>query len=244
MINSCFIIEKDTNTRNHLSRIIKEFPEFCLVESSEDYEQGMNLILKQAPEVVFVNIDTVLESYCDVFSYCHEINEHLDKKPLYIAISKDETKAYRAIKNKFFDYLLTPTKELDIRKIVLQILKLETSLPNDIICLKSYKDFAVLNVNDILYLQADNNSTDFILLDNHKTSVYKTLKFFENALPENFLRIHNSYIVNRNHISRINFGKNKCYLDKNKITLPFSKSYRHKLQPLQELLLEKTIVFS
>lgn len=244
MPNSCFILESDAETRNQLLGVLQEFPKFKWVESSDDFELGMNTILKFAPEIIVVNVDTAPQGYHDAFSYCNEINEHLDKKPLYIAISKDETKAYRAIKNKFFDYLLKPAKELAIRKIVLQILKLKISLPNDIICLKSYKDFAVLNVNDILYLQADNNSTDFILLDNHKTSAYKTLKFFETALPQNFLRIHNSYIVNRNHISRINFGKNKCYLGKNKIAVPFSKSYRHKLQPLKEFLLEKTIVFS
>lgn len=244
MPNACFILENDAETRNQLSRVIQEFPEFNWVESSENYEEGMNLILKHAPEVVFVNIDTVLKGYEDVFSYCRDINECLYKKPFYIAISNDETKAYPAIKNKFFDYLLKPVKELDIRKTMLQILKSSISFPSEVICLKSYKDYAVLNVNDILYLQADNNSTDFILLNDQKTSAYKTLKFFEKSLPKNFLRIHNSFIVNRNHISRINFGKNRCYLDKNKITVPFSKSYRHKLQPLQAYFLEKSIVFN
>jgi DNA-binding LytR/AlgR family response regulator len=234
-------LENHNETLRKLLRVIGEFPEFQWVESSCDYEEGMNTILKHAPEVVFVDVDTSVKEYPDVYAYCKEINEHLDRKPLYIAISHDKCKAYEAIKNKFFDYLLKPGKELDIRKIILQVLKQKELFSNDVICLKSYKDFTLLNVHDILYLQADNNSTDFILIGNHKTSAYKTLKFFETTLPGNFLRIHNSYIINRNHISRVNFGKCKCYLDNNKIVVPFSKSYRHNLQPLRTLLADKAI---
>lgn len=244
MPHSCFILENDTETLNNLLGIIGEFPEFKWVENSTDYEKGMNTILKYSPEIVFVNVDRILQGYYDVYDYCREINKHLKKKPFYVAISSDERKAYQAIKNKFFDYLLKPGKELEIRKIVLQFLNTNDSFDDEMICLKSYKDYSLLNVKDILYLQADNNSTDFILMDNHKTSAYKTLKFFETTLPKNFLRVHNSFIVNQDHISRINFGKCKCYLDKDKIAIPFSKSYRHKLQPLQKLLSETAIDFN
>lgn len=205
----------------------------------------MNSILKDTPDVVFINVDSDCEKdYPDVFSYCRELDDNIKKKPLYIALSVDETKAYRALKNKFFDYILKPGRELEIRKSVLQLLKKQQPFLDDTLCLKSYKDYTLLEIDDVVFLQADNNATDFVLLDGKKVSAFKTLKSFESVLPNNFLRIHHSYIVNKNHISRINFGKLKCFLNHNKISLPFSKSYRHNLNSLEVLLSEKAISFS
>src|SRR5690606_22471138 len=134
---SCFILENDIEIRENLLRVLNEFPEFRRIESCPDYERGMNMILKSSPRVVFINVDMGLESYPDVFAYCKEINEHLDEKPLYIAISSDERKAYQAFKNKFFDYLLKPGRELEIRKIILQILKRANSSATELIDRKS-----------------------------------------------------------------------------------------------------------
>jgi len=240
--HSYFIIEKDLNTINNIEEVFKDFPEFICKGITEDYEVGINSILKTIPDVVFVNVDAEQGiTPGDIFSYCKEIDEHISRKPLYVALSLDETKAYQALKNKFFDYLLTPGKELEIRKTVLQLVKKREVFLRDTLCLKSYKDYTLLEIDDIIFLQADNNATDFVLTDGSKVSAFKTLKSFESELPENFLRIHHSYIVNKNHISRINFGKLRCFLNNNKVTLPFSRSYRHNLDFLEQLLSQKAI---
>ena len=57
-------------------------------------------------------------------------------------------------------------------------------------------------------------------------TAYKTLKHFEKALPTQFFRIHNSFIVNKDYISRIHTGNNVCFLKNSKAKLPFSKSYK------------------
>nr|WP_299486324.1 LytTR family transcriptional regulator DNA-binding domain-containing protein [uncultured Allomuricauda sp.] len=93
------------------------------------------------------------------------------------------------------------------------------------LALKSYNDYQYLDTEDIVYLKADNNSTDFFMKDGSLITTFKTLGSFEKALPPNFFRAHNSYIVNGEYITRINYGKSILGL-KNMREIPFSKTYR------------------
>ena len=95
-----------------------------------------------------------------------------------------------------------------------------------IICIKSYGDYRYIDAKDICYFQADNNSTDIHLNNGEMVTAFKTLKHFEGILSFPFIRIHNSYIVNRNYISRIHTGNAVCYIKNTPIKLPFSKSYK------------------
>ncbi|MEL1241245.1 LytR/AlgR family response regulator transcription factor [Flavobacterium flavipallidum] len=95
-----------------------------------------------------------------------------------------------------------------------------------ILCVKSYGDYRYIDTRDIAYFQADNNSTDIHLTNGEMVTAFKTLKLFEGVLPYPFVRIHNSYIVNSNCISRIHTGNALCYIKNTAIKLPFSKSYK------------------
>ncbi len=95
-----------------------------------------------------------------------------------------------------------------------------------ILCVKSYGDYRYIDARDICYFQADNNSTDIHLNNGEMITAFKTLKHFEGVLPHPFVRIHNSYIVNRNCISRIHTGNAVCYIKNTTVKLPFSKSYK------------------
>jgi len=95
-----------------------------------------------------------------------------------------------------------------------------------VLCIKSYGDYRYIDARDICYFQADNNSTDIHLNNGEMITAFKTLKHFEGVLPHPFSRIHNSYIVNRNYISRIHTGNAVCYIKNTTTKLPFSKSYK------------------
>jgi DNA-binding LytR/AlgR family response regulator len=104
------------------------------------------------------------------------------------------------------------------------IIQKEQSL---IICVKSYGDYRYIESEDILYFEADNNSTDIHLNNGEMITAFKTLKHFETVLPEaQFLRIHNSYIINVSQVSRIHTGNTVCYIKNSTTKLPFSKSYK------------------
>lgn len=111
-----------------------------------------------------------------------------------------------------------------------------TSVPVEekplIICVKSYGDYRFIEAKNIWYLQADNNSTDIHLNNGEMITAFKTLRQFENVLPSPFARIHNSYIVNIDYVSRIHMGNSVCYLKDSAIKLPFSKSYKENVDAI------------
>lgn len=101
-----------------------------------------------------------------------------------------------------------------------------------IICVKSYGDYRFIEARDICYLQADNNSTDIHLFNGEMVTAFKTLKHFENVLTSPFVRIHNSYIVNIDYVSRIHTGNSVCYIKNSTTKLPFSKSYKENVDTI------------
>jgi DNA-binding LytR/AlgR family response regulator len=101
-----------------------------------------------------------------------------------------------------------------------------------IICVKSYGDYRFIEAKDICYLQADNNSTDIHLYNGEMITAFKTLKHFEGVLTSPFVRIHNSYIVNIDYVSRIHTGNAVCYIKNTTIKLPFSKSYKENVDSI------------
>ena len=98
-----------------------------------------------------------------------------------------------------------------------------------LLCIKSYGDYRYIDAKDICYFQADNNSTDIHLNNGEMVTAFKTLKHFEGILSTPFTRIHNSYIVNRNYISRIHTGNAVCYIKNTTTKIPFSKSYKENI---------------
>lgn len=100
------------------------------------------------------------------------------------------------------------------------------------ICVKSYGDYRYINANDVCYLQADNNSTDIHLASGEMITAFKTLKHFESVLKYPFVRIHNSYIVNIDFVSRIHTGNAVCHIKDTTTKLPFSKSYKENIDAI------------
>ena len=70
------------------------------------------------------------------------------------------------------------------------------------IAVKSGQKIHLISVSDILYLQADGDYAR-IFTDSGKFLKEQTMKYFETALPPQFVRVHRSYIVNVSAISRI-----------------------------------------
>ena len=233
------IIDSDAVSNLQLRAFLDEYGDFECVGLANNSNNGLNDILKFSPDLVFIHLN---EQAPALFQMVMEMHQFIDRLPLLIGIASSKEYAYDAIKNGFFDYWLQPYNEFDIRK---SLLKLKKRMPKEnvpeTLCLQSYKDFQYLNTNDILYLKADNNTTEFFMKDGTVTNAFKTLKTFENSLPDNFIRIHQSYIVNTNYVSRINFGKSICSLKLVNEQLPFSKTYRDNMDGLKKLLSKNSV---
>lgn len=227
------IIDKDSTTIQSIKNVLEDYCEFNCIGVSNTYNEALNIVLKETPDLVFFNIDNVIEK---PFEFAQELLSFNNDFPFFIAISNSKEMAYEVIKNGFFDFLLNPLNELEVRKSVVKVLNKIPSKSIKSICLKSYKDYQYLKTDEILYLKADNNATDFHMNDGYVVSAYKTLKTFETILPNNFYRIHKSYIINKNFVSRIQFGKFTCTIKRNKFEVPFTKTYLDNIESINKSL--------
>ena len=244
MENRYSIMETEKSTIENLKQKLKMFPNFSCVGISDCYDESLNNILEYAPNVVFINVDSISKNdSLTAFNFVNELYKYMQELPFFIALSTSKEHAYTSIKNNFFDYLLKPINAFELRKTISRLSKKPIEVSNKL-CLKSYKDYRFINLDEILFLKADNTATDFFMYDGTTISAYKTLKFFELTMPDNFTRIHNSYIVNQNHISRIHFGKSKCTLKHNSHDIPFSKTYRGNVVTLEKTLSKNSLLSS
>ncbi len=233
------ILDSDAKSNLQLQHYLEEYNDFTCKGVAKNYNDGLDTILKQTPDIVFVRLDENAPQY---FQMIVELHQYLIDFPLFIALASSKKHAYQAIKNHFYDYWLLPYNEFEIRKT---IFKLKMRMPKEAqpktLLLQSYKDYRYLNTSEIMYLQADNNATDFFMQDGSTISAFKTLKTFENSLPSNFVRIHQSYIINTSFVSRINYGKGICTLKHHKLHLPFSRTYRSNVENLKHQLSKNAI---
>ena len=217
---------------------MENYFDFNCIGVSNQYNQSLDIILKDVPNLIFFNIDNTFEN---PYSIIHELNLlFTEDLPVFVAISTSKDKAYEVIKNGFFDFLINPLTDIEIRKTILKFQKKNPFKTKKNICLKSYKDYQYLDADEILFLKADNNTTDFYMSDGNIINAFKTLKTFEDLLPTNFLRIHKSYIINKNYVSRIQYGKLICTIKKTSHDIPFSKTYYDNVETMANTLAKQT----
>ncbi|SCY00831.1 two component transcriptional regulator, LytTR family [Flavobacterium anhuiense] len=235
------------------------FSELSFAGSASNFQDGLNLVLEHKPDLIFLEIEPEnLLSHLSL-TFVSELHRFFQEIPKIIIITNKKDKAFDAIQYGVFDYLLKPVTHIDLLKTVLKLKKAnfevktvgsteeQTSIvidninnvpiPQNIqkpltICIKSYGDYRYLNADDICYFQADNNSTDIYLNTGEMITAFKTLKHFESVLTYPFIRIHNSYVINRNYISRIHSGNSICYIKNSTKKIPFSKTYKANIEQI------------
>jgi DNA-binding LytR/AlgR family response regulator len=225
-----YIIIEGTEYSEVLLEKLKPYDDFLCVGSCNTAEEGLNKILELRPTVVFLSVDAQdaqQKSAC--FSLVSELNEFLDELPFIIVLSTEKDLAYDAYQRGIGGFLLKPVEDHLLRKCLFRYAKNHKTTENDKICIRSHGDYHFITTKDIVYLKADSNTTDFYLTSGKIVTAYKTLKHFEKVLPFYFFRIHHSYIINIGHVSRINLGKNNCYLMNNEVVLSFSRTYKENI---------------
>lgn len=234
---TCGLISSNSSLTEEIKEVLSGFEKAEFIWSSLQYDEALNHLLKNTPTIVFLDLDSNWKEGSTFLLY-HELNLYLEKLPSFIAVSKTKKYSYDVIKSGMRDYLLLPFSEFELRKCFMKFTQEYNKVKSQRICIKSNTDYRFIEMGEVVYLKADNNTTDLFLLDGKKISAYKTLKYFEEKLPSGFLRVHNSYIINTCHISRINFGKSILQLKGFKEFLPFSKTYRKRVEELKDRLNE------
>jgi len=196
----------------------KLFPEIKIIGNFQQPELGIQAIDEQKPDLVFLDIEMPKKSGFDVLKECK-----FRKMQVIFATAYSEY-ALQAIKANALDYILKPidTDELasavkkaqqkideqNFNQFQFLIDKLEHD-EKDFIKIPSGDQILFFQAEEIIYCKAESNYT-LIFTTKQKILVAKTLKYMEELLPKkDFIRIHQSYIVNKNHIraySRLDGG--------------------------------------
>jgi two-component system LytT family response regulator len=179
------------------------------------------------PQLIFLDVELADGKGVDL------LNE-LDCSEMEIIFTTSYDKyAISAIKNNAADYLLKPIKEKELKKAIEKVLKrleeketlkqasqlqgfldkLKSDQQQDAKLMVPTKEgMTFLKVNDIIRLQSESNYTLFYLANHKKILVSKTLKNFEEKLlAYNFLRVHQSHLINLVHMKEIDHSDN-CVL--------------------------------
>ncbi len=124
--------------------------------------------------------------------------------------------------------MTTKTKVLPIRKVI-PFTKVPNELLSKSMAITTKSEIRVIDLDDILYLKSDSNYTEIHLADDSKILTSNTLKKYEvklNAL--HFIRVHNSYIIQKSQIATFLPNSNTILL-RNCQEIPVSRSRRERL---------------
>jgi two-component system LytT family response regulator len=211
------IIDDEYNAREFLEKLLlRYFPnKFLILAKCESVDDAVLAIGKFNPELVFLDVQMPNKNGFELFKELKEINFEV------IFTTAHSEFAIEAIKRSALDYILKPINYIDLlgavtryeekSKKYIQQNQLNILIENmdagesahKKIAIPTETGFEFLKFNTLIYLEAQSNYTKFCLTDNSSIITSKTLKHFEEILPEDlFFRIHKTYLVNMNFIKR------------------------------------------
>lgn len=237
------IIDTDRKNINLIQLALEDETDYVCVGLAKNEIEAIQMILEKRPSIVFLNpIVPGEKNEVTEYTILIEISKFISQLPQFIIVSGTEAYAVEGIKHKVQDYLMLPMTPFKVKKAILKFEKDYGQNLDKTLCFKSYGDYRFVDIDEILYLKADNNTTDFIMQNGTTIEAYKTLKYFQSSLPDHFVRIHNSYIINTNFVSRIHFGKSRCEIKNTNNLIPFSKSYKSNVEEIKNTLAKSSFL--
>lgn len=217
------------------------YPAFEIVGTCQNGFEGLKAIQDQKPDLVFLDIQMP-----KITGF--EMLELLEDPPAVIFTTAYDEYALKAFEIHALDYLLKPFSKDRFAKAVSKYQKPEAvALDSEFkeklnhwetharrVVLKDKNDIKFIPFQEIRYLEANDDYVN-IYTQEGKFLKNKTLSFFEEVLgPENFIRIHRSYIVKISSITKIEPQEKGNYMLKLKTgeILPISKSRFPKLKSI------------
>jgi two-component system LytT family response regulator len=210
------IIEDEQKSREMLAGIIqKNCPQLQIVGLAKNVNDGVEVIKKENPDLVFLDISMPDGSGFDLLE---KVQGH--KFELIFATASDQH-AIRAIKYSACDYLLKPIDIEELKTAVEKVAQKKNASPNmenlnfliqqlkktddsfQKITLPTGNAYEIVNIKDIIRCEADGSYTTFFLTDKRKLMISAGLKHYEELLPESeFIRVHHHHLINMNHVVR------------------------------------------
>lgn len=239
------LIEDEELARNLLRSYLKDHPDVEIIGECENGFDGIKSINEKRPDLVFLDIQMP-----KITGF--EMIELLDYKPQIIFTTAYDQYALKAFELNAVDYLLKPFSK---ERLLAAVEKVKHRIQNDEspdekleeltnhrigedfidrVVVKDRHKIHIITVDQIRYIES---LDDYVMIYTHdgRHMKQKTMKYFETNLdPNNFIRIHRSYIVQVDNIAEIQQYEKESYIvilkDKDKTKLKVSKSGYKKIK--------------
>ena len=235
------IVEDEMHSRESLKNLLRDFcPKVEVCGAAGSIEEAVPLILSVQPSLLFLDIELQNGTGFDLLRRLPDMDFDV------VFTTAFEQYAIQAIKFSSLDYLLKPIDIDELQEAVAKALQkqnkdqnktqLEVLLanlesqrpgPQNRICLATAEGLEFLQLEDILYCEANGSYTNFHLRDGRKIVVSKNLKEYENLLEGHpFMRVHNSFLINLGEVQRFVRSEGGYILMKNNAQISISPKKR------------------
>ena len=237
MFLRAIIIDDEQKGINTLKILIEKYIEGVkIVAESTQPLEGITLIENYKPEIVFLDINMPETNG-------FELLEKLKWKKFNLVFTTAHQEfGLKALKNNAVDYLLKPIDHHDLQFAINKIKNYNTSdqhavdysrLINSVtqiqkkkIVINSRSGVESIEPSEIICLESMSNYTQIYLNNSEPILTTKTLKEFDQQLctPDlNFMRVHNSYVINLHKVCRYLKDQENIVLANNQL-VPLAKS--------------------
>lgn len=229
------IVEDNSKSAQLLSGYLTNlFADLQLVGIASNVDDAVELIYHQKPSIVFLDINLQEESGFDVLK-----RTNTDDFEVIVTTAYSEY-SLQAIKASAVDYILKP---YDIEELKNAVRKARAQLelkgtrsnqqPNaldDRVFIPTLDGLIFIMIDDIVFIKADTNYSEFHTVDGKKVVSSKGLSTYEELLKAKlFVRVHKSSLVNLKHVVKYQRGRGAYLTMSNGMTVKVGESKKDEL---------------
>ena len=242
-MTKCIVVDDEQPAINVIKKYIMRLPKLELVGEEKNPIAAIELIRRQKPDVVFLDIQMDAMSGIDVM-------KAIGDQTLVVFCTAYSEFAVTSYELWAIDYLMKPIAfdrfELAVQRVLdvltKQVTLFEKPIPDDYIFVKAGLRGKMLKIDfdDIDLVEAMNNYVAFHR-GTSKTLAYLTMKELEDRLPASqFMRVHKSYIVSLKLITAIE--NNELALKKIGRRIPVGANYKDAfMERMRKRLMSKDV---
>lgn len=242
------IIDDEKNNRENLNQLLTKYcPQVSIIGLAGSVDEAYQLIQKEDPDLIFLDIKMPEKNGFELLEMLPKINFEV------IVVTAYDQYAIKAIKYCALDYLLKPINYLELIQAVnnasksihnkkenlqlkMLVENLRTQNKPDKIALPSFDKVDFYKIEEIVRCESENNYTHFYLKSLSKITISKTLKEIEELLAfHDFIRVHQSHLINKNHIMSFLKHDGGYFVMADKSEIPISRNRKQEILKLLNL---------
>jgi DNA-binding LytR/AlgR family response regulator len=220
------VVEDEIIIADHLCETLENLG-YEVFEPAISYTEGKELIDTERPDIAILDIN--LSGRKDGIDLAKYIRENHDIPFIFLTSFADKATLERAKQVNPPAYLIKPfNKEelytsIEIALFNYQKTKNVEVKKKDFVFVKQKQLFIKIYFKNILFLKSDHVYTEIFVDKGEKYIIRESLGEYSNQLNEDFVRVHRSYIVNFQHITKVE--ANQLWI--NEFDVPISKQHRN-----------------